>query len=102
MAHEINELLDYNKIGKVHGVSHDWGTFLLSQLASYFPKRFASYSFLATTYTPPGQDLHIDALNLLTKKKLGFEMYGYWKFFEKEDAAQITKEHVGASTKKDN
>jgi hypothetical protein len=49
---------------------------------------------VASPYQEPGKYLDVDAVNAETKKTLGFERYGYWKFFEKEDASEIAKEHV--------
>lgn len=94
MAAEIDELLEHAKLSKVHGVAHDWGSFLLSRLANYYPERLLSCSFIATAYRSPGQSMNVDALNVITKKKLGYEMYGYWKFLVKEEAGQIVREHV--------
>ncbi|KUJ11476.1 putative epoxide hydrolase [Mollisia scopiformis] len=94
MAAEINELLDHVEVSKVHGVGHDWGSFMLSRFANYYPERFFSCSFLAVPYIAPGRSMSADPINVLTKQKLGYEMYGYRKFFEKEDAAQILKAHI--------
>lgn len=94
MAFEIDELLEHVKLTKVHGVSHDWGSFLLARLANYYPERLLSTAFLAAAYRAPGQSMNVDLFNALSKEKLGYEMFGYWKFFEKEDAAQIIKDHV--------
>jgi soluble epoxide hydrolase/lipid-phosphate phosphatase len=95
MAGEISELLEHTKVSKVHGVAHDWGSFLLSRVVTYFPERLLISSFLATAYRPPGQSMNVDALNAISKEKLGYESYGYWKLFEREDAGQIFKDHVG-------
>ncbi|KAF8859296.1 alpha/beta-hydrolase [Acephala macrosclerotiorum] len=94
MAAEINELLEHANLSKVHGVAHDWGSFLLSRLANYYPQRLLSCSFLVVAYRAPGQNMNVDAVNALTKEKLGWKMCGYWKFFEKEDAGQILKDHI--------
>ena len=94
MAGEINELLNHAKVSKVHGVAHDFGSLLLSRLATYHHERLLSLSFVASPYKEPGKSMNIDAFNAITKKDLGFERYGYWKFFEKEDASEIVKEHV--------
>jgi soluble epoxide hydrolase/lipid-phosphate phosphatase len=100
MAAEINELLKHLKLSKVHGVAHDWGTFLLSRLANYHPERLLSSSFLAVPYRPPRNYFDVDAVNSLTQKKLGYALCGYWKFFDKEDAAQVVKDHASNSALK--
>lgn len=94
MASEIDELLEHVKLSKVHGVAHDWGTFLLARLANYYPERLLSTAFVAAAYRAPGQSMNVDLFNVLSKQKLGYEMFGYWKFFEREDAGQIIKDHV--------
>ena len=94
MAGEVNELLDHANVSKVHGVAHDWGSYLLARLNTYHRERLLSSAFLATPYRVPGKSLDVDAINAMTKEKLGFEMLGYWKFFEKQDAGDIVKEHV--------
>lgn len=94
MADELNELLEHVGLTTVHGVAHDWGSFLLSRLANYYPQRLLTCTFVAAPYRPPGEALNIDAINAFTKSKLGYEMFGYWKFFEKEEAGQFVKEHV--------
>jgi soluble epoxide hydrolase/lipid-phosphate phosphatase len=94
MAHETNQLLEHVELAKVHGVAHDWGSFLLSRLANWYPQRLLSCSFLALAYRAPGQIMNMDAVNEITKKKLGYEMFGFWKCFEREDAPQVLKDHV--------
>jgi soluble epoxide hydrolase/lipid-phosphate phosphatase len=94
MASELSELLNHAKVSKVHGVAHDWGSFLLSRMTTYHRERLLSSAFLATPYRAPGQIIDVDSVNAMSKKDLGFELLGYWKFFKKEDAGEIVKEHV--------
>jgi soluble epoxide hydrolase / lipid-phosphate phosphatase len=106
MATEICEILATEGYGpdgkegkgikKVHGIGHDWGCFLLSRLANWFPERLESAAFLSVAYLPPGSTNvnWLDELNGMTKKMMGWEVLGYWKFFEREDAGRIVDEHV--------
>jgi len=96
MASEIVEILDHEKISVVHGIAHDWGTFLLGRLANFYPKRLASASFLTVAYIPPGGVMNLDAINTMTKQALGYEIFGYWKFFEREDAGEIVNKNVNS------
>jgi soluble epoxide hydrolase/lipid-phosphate phosphatase len=98
MAQEVIDILDAEGFNdtdrKVHGISHDWGVFLMSRLCNYFPKRWDSATFMSVPYQPPGGKLDVDALNAITKKMQGWEVFGYWKFLEREDAGEIVKDHV--------
>lgn len=96
MASEIVEILDHEKIPVVHGVAHDWGSFLLGRLANYYPKKLASASFLNVAYRAPGGVLNLDVVNAMTKQALGYEMCGYWKFFETEGAGEIVNKNVSS------
>lgn len=42
MANHLAELLSHEKIGKVHGVAHDFGSPLLGRLVAYFPESLLS------------------------------------------------------------
>jgi soluble epoxide hydrolase/lipid-phosphate phosphatase len=98
MASEITEILDHEKLQKVHGVAHDWGCFLLARLANWFPERLVSASFLAVPYRPPGVRFDLEERNSAAKEAVGYEVFGYWKFFEREDAGEILRDHVSNST----
>lgn len=76
MAMEMRDLLDHVKLQKVHGVAHDWDSFLLSRLATYYPDRIISFSFLATAFMPPGRTMNVDATNALARERLGYEVQG--------------------------
>ena len=94
MASEIIEILDHEKINKVHGVGHDWGSYLLSRLANYHSNRFFSFSFLDVAYMPPGIKFDVEAANAESKDEVGYERLGFWKFLIEDDAVAILKEHV--------
>lgn len=94
IAIEIVEILDLENITKVHGVAHDFGSLLLSRIANYYPDRLYTTSFLAVPYSLPCQKFDLAKMNALTKQVAGFERFGYWHFFEKEEARAIIYEHV--------
>ena len=94
MASDLVELLEHEKIGDVHVIGHDWGCFPVSRLANYYPKRFLTLSFLDIPYRPPGQPWDLDAVNKFTKENMGFEVFGYWYFFEKEGTGKLCGENV--------
>lgn len=96
MAAHIAEILDYESIPAVHAIAHDWGCALLSRLLNYHSERVLSAAFLAVAYMPPGGRMDLDAVNGMTKKLLGYEMFGYWRFLERPDAGDIVKKHVSS------
>jgi soluble epoxide hydrolase / lipid-phosphate phosphatase len=97
MAAEIVALLDAENLATVIGTGHDWGSFMLSRVVNYYPDRMKAAVFMSIRYMPPsnGERFDLDAINAFTRKHLGFEMFGYWRFFEREDAGGVLGEHVG-------
>jgi pimeloyl-ACP methyl ester carboxylesterase len=91
---DVIGILDHEKVDMVHGVGHDIGSFLLSRLANYFPDRLLTCSFLAVPYTKPGDHFDLDMINAMTKTRMGYERFGYIKFFEKDEAGDMLNEHV--------
>ena len=94
MASELAELLEFEGLGKVHGVGHDCGSPLLGRLYSYFPDRFLSCAFLSVPYTPPGTYFDLDAYKASSEQMLGFEKYGYMRFMRTEDSWKVLSAHV--------
>jgi soluble epoxide hydrolase/lipid-phosphate phosphatase len=73
------------------------GSFLLSRLANYHPERFSAYAFIDHGYIAPGQGLTTAAVqhtNSLVQASLGFSIFGYFLFFDEEDAPKLLDEHV--------
>lgn len=96
MATEMTEILDHERLTKVHAVSHDTGTILLSRLANYFPDRLLSCTFLAVPYSKPREHFDLDAVNAMTKTINGKERFGYLKFFISDDVGNILDQHVSS------
>jgi len=73
------------------------GSFLLSRLANYHPERFSAYVFIDHGYSAPGHSLTIAAIqhiNSSVQANLGFSIFGYFLFFNEEDAPKLLNEHV--------
>jgi soluble epoxide hydrolase/lipid-phosphate phosphatase len=94
MASEIVEIMDYERLDQVHGVGHDWGSFLLSRLANYYDARFHSYSFLDVAYMAPGLEFHVSSAEEASREKFGYSQFGFWKFLIEDDAATLIGQHV--------
>ncbi|KEF59625.1 uncharacterized protein A1O9_04471 [Exophiala aquamarina CBS 119918] len=96
MASDIVEIMVSEGVGMVIGVAHDWGSFLLSRLANYHPERFSAYAFIDHGYIAPGHSLttaRIQQINSSVQTNLGFSIFGYFLFFDDEDAAKLLDEH---------
>jgi S-adenosylmethionine hydrolase len=75
------------------------GSFLLSRLANYHPERFLAYVFIDHGYSAPGRSLTtavIRHINSSVQAKLGFSIFGYFLFFNEEDAPKLLNEHVSS------
>ncbi|KAK2782541.1 hypothetical protein FQN52_000870 [Onygenales sp. PD_12] len=95
MAADIIALLDHENLTEpVHAVGHDIGCYLLSKLANYFPSRLASVAFLGVPYSPPAERVDFDKINAMMKMTIGFERFGYIKFFISDEAAGLIEEHM--------
>lgn len=70
------------------------GAGLCSRLANYRADRFAAFAFFALGYFPPAPDFDVAAINAQSLVKNGYENFGYWNFFAKDEAAKVIEEHV--------
>ena len=95
MSADIIQILDHERItGKVIAIGHDWGTYLLSQLAFRYPERFEKFVFLSVPYSPPGKAMDVEMINRVTEKSMGFEQFGYWLFLTEDGAGKVIGDHV--------
>lgn len=94
MADDIVSLLNHENVDKVHGVGHDWRSYLLSRLANYHSVRFYSYSFLGVGYMPPNIVFDLDRANAELKREVGYDTFGFLEFFLEDDAPALLREHV--------
>jgi soluble epoxide hydrolase/lipid-phosphate phosphatase len=102
MSKEVIAILDHEGLGPkdakgsggVVAIAHDWGTYVLSQLASRYQDRFEKFVFMSVPYTIPGRRTDIEMVNKRTKEKFGYEMMGYWLFFSTPRAGRVIGENV--------
>lgn len=71
---------------------------MCSRLANYRADRFAAFAFLAVGYLPPAPDFDHKSMNALSLAKRGYENFGYWNFFDRDDAAKVVEDHVSTSS----
>jgi soluble epoxide hydrolase / lipid-phosphate phosphatase len=84
---------------KYANASSTRGSFLLSRLANYHPERFSAYAFIDHGYSAPGNSLTaavIQHINSSVQANLGFSIFGYFLFFNEEDAPKLLDEHVSS------
>ena len=115
MSQDLICILDAEKVAKVIAIGHDWyvakeprravrtfdvialgrGTGAISRLANWYPERVSAYAFFASTYSPPrSKNFDYDALLVRLQQKHGYEIFGYWAFFNRDDADQVIQDHV--------
>jgi pimeloyl-ACP methyl ester carboxylesterase len=102
MSKEIIAILDHEGLSpKGHGgskgviaIAHDWGTYLLSQLAIRYQDRFEKFVFMSVPYTMPGRPTDVDLVNRKTKERLGYEIMGYFLFLASACAGKVLGENV--------
>jgi soluble epoxide hydrolase/lipid-phosphate phosphatase len=94
MSADIISILDHERITiNIIGIAHDWGTYLLSQLAFRYPSRFEKFVFMSVPYSPPGRPMDVAVINKATKRSSGFEQFGYWLFLSADGAGKLIGEN---------
>lgn len=100
MAQEIIEILDHENISRVVGISHDWGSALLSTLLRRHHQRFDGFVFMATYYGaahPYSGDSVYDyeKLKVMSLEKFGFNAFGHTVFLgDAERAGRLLDENI--------
>ncbi|MCJ1387184.1 hypothetical protein MMC18_000024 [Xylographa bjoerkii] len=98
MGDHMAGILKNEKLGKVIGVGHDWGSGLLTYMAVYQSELFLALAFLSAGYVDPGTIYAIDAMNAATEKAFGYPCFGYWPLFGSVEGAKLLDQHAGAVT----
>lgn len=73
---------------------------ILSRLANWHPERFLLYVFIDIGYSPPDMALNYETvrnINKHAKATVGFEVFGYFMFFDEPDAAELLNKNVRKS-----
>ncbi|THH32677.1 hypothetical protein EUX98_g1520 [Antrodiella citrinella] len=97
IAKDVVDLLDEENIEKVVVVGHDWGSWVTARLANYFHERFHGFAFLAVPYSIPDPSSTMEQTNAFVKSQLGYEPYGYWQFFNEDDADRVLLDHLDST-----
>ena len=71
----------------------------MSRLANYHPEHFSAYAFIDHGYSAPSHNLTtavVQHINSSVQANLGFSIFGYFLFFNEEDAPKLLDEHVSS------
>ncbi|KAL0063075.1 hypothetical protein AAF712_009982 [Marasmius tenuissimus] len=95
VASDMVEILGAEGLEEVVGIGHDWGCVVLSRLSILYPERFLGFVWLGSSFMDPvTEHFDLDSLMRTTRESLGHESYGFWKFFQRRDAADVVQDHV--------
>ena len=67
-------------------VGHDYGTIVASRFALYEPARVQGLALLSVGYRAPGP-VDIESAIETAKQAVGYDIFGYWRFFGYDDEA---------------
>lgn len=97
MAEDMIKILDHEHIDRFHGISHDFGSHLMSRLYCFNPQRLLSLTFISVPFTPPGVPFDLAALNRRMKSLIGMEKFAYMEFLASSDSPAMVEAHVSGS-----
>ncbi|CAF3295691.1 unnamed protein product [Rotaria sp. Silwood2] len=93
MVQHLISLLDHLNLSKVIVLGHDWGVRPATRFVLYHPERTLGLILFNLGYFPPAKFDFEQTLSL-TKKAFGYETFGYWEFFNSDDAAKILEDNA--------
>ncbi|CAF3490814.1 unnamed protein product [Rotaria sp. Silwood1] len=93
MVQHLITLLDHLNVNKVIVLGHDWGVRPATRFVLYHPQRTLGLILFNLGYFPPAK-FDFEQMLLLTKKAFGYELFGYWEFFNSDDAAKIIEDNA--------
>ena len=67
---------------------------MLARLANAYVDRLSAAAFLSVGYLPPRPDFDFDEYIKQLHQEVGYDVFGYMKFFAEDDAAGLLTEHV--------
>ncbi|KAF7969817.1 hypothetical protein HWV62_25942 [Athelia sp. TMB] len=94
IVRDVVDILDAEGVQKFISIGHDWGTLTNSRLVNYFPDRVIALGFLNLGYSPPLFAADFAALSTATKAAVGYETFGYWPFFNEDDADKLIESRL--------
>ncbi|KAL1664201.1 Alpha/Beta hydrolase protein [Schizophyllum commune] len=93
LARDLVDIVQHENAERVIAVGHDWGALPTTYLAALHQDRFAGFVFLAVGFQLT-RGFDFEKVTAHLKQICGTEIYGYWDFFNKEDAAGIIEKNL--------
>jgi pimeloyl-ACP methyl ester carboxylesterase len=97
MCQDLCEIIDYEGIGKVIAIGHDWGSTLASRFSIFHASRCVGLVQLSTPYSEPTDSFDLDKINTFTEKMTGYPRLSYIEFLTQPDAPDIWEQHLEAA-----
>ncbi|CAF1629986.1 unnamed protein product [Didymodactylos carnosus] len=88
MVEHLIALLNHLQVNRIIVIGHDWGTRVAGRFVLYHPERTLGVVLISGSYNAPAV-FDLDRVLEASKRALGYEIYGHWKFFEADDAAAL-------------
>lgn len=92
MVQHLVALLEHLNLNKVIVLGHDWGVRPATRFVLYHPERTLGLVLFNVGYRVP-MKLDYEQVLKVTKQIFGYELLGYWEFFNSDDAAKIIEEN---------
>lgn len=70
------------------------GSGVVSRLANYFPARYVAYALFSVAFMVPDPNKSLESVVAFMTEHLGYNPYGYWYFFNEDDAGEVMTAHV--------
>ncbi|KAL0574466.1 hypothetical protein V5O48_007480 [Marasmius crinis-equi] len=94
IAKDVVDILDAEKIDQPVIIGHDWGSIITARIVQIFPERVAAFGLLVASYQVPDPQFDYEKVLAFTKETMGYELIGYWGFFNEEDAARVIEDNI--------
>ncbi|GJE89531.1 alpha/beta hydrolase [Phanerochaete sordida] len=96
ISRDIVDILDAEKLDTVVAVGHDWGSKVISGVANHYPERVSAYAFFAVPFELVVPPPNFPAELAQQRAQYGYELYGYWLFFNSPDANAVMQAHMNS------
>ncbi|KAI0037025.1 alpha/beta-hydrolase [Vararia minispora EC-137] len=94
LTRDLIDLLDVEGVKKAVAIGHDWGSFVTSRLAVFYPDRFDAFGFITVGYIPPNPNPDRQATAAKMVQLLGYFPWGYFPFMASEEGAAAVEAHM--------
>jgi pimeloyl-ACP methyl ester carboxylesterase len=94
LAQDMIDILDKEGVQKVVSVSHDWGVIVGTRLVNYHADRILATVFVSLGCFQPDPNWSWEKCIENFHKTVGYDVYGYWEFFNSDDAADIIEKNL--------